>query len=368
MRNTITHIISTKVLVYYDTVQIFVGQDRTGTSYLCMLLDDNHNYLAVMISQYRLNSFCQGNEDLRNIYVNPENAMYFILSEHDDYFFAKIYDSEITEEMLPEEGFKIKITPECQRTEEIKTEATEKRRPIIHLGLYDDNNSPDADPEVLLNVLSSYKKMAIARYKKKTKTQDRLSLENKFRVFSTSVASFNVHLFIDIETDMFGGNIIEMTLRDIDRLLNINNNTDFDELRRNFGGHTLDHYKSFITSLCNSNLGLKIQRYAENDPNGVISYRTNKESLFRAYEYFCNREVEIRDEYLAYSGTFIKIDINKKTWSFYDVDEDHVISGHIDNEEMLEGKIIATQEYMITVREYTLNDKIITSMVDINVI
>lgn len=70
-----------EVIVFYEVPQIFIATDIFDTKYLCLLYphDDElcYRYLAVKISEKRLNLFKGQVIDLLSIYQTPEDGCYF---------------------------------------------------------------------------------------------------------------------------------------------------------------------------------------------------------------------------------------------------------------------------------------------------
>ena len=76
-----------EVIVFYEIPQVFVATDIFGANYLCLLYphDDEscYKYLAVRISEKRLNLFKGQIIDLLSIYKNPEDNSYFDVAVKD---------------------------------------------------------------------------------------------------------------------------------------------------------------------------------------------------------------------------------------------------------------------------------------------
>lgn len=101
-----------QILVYYDIPEIFIATDEVGTKFICLLVDaDNKSilYISTAISSTRLTSFINGNEDLREIFINPETKHIYSFDKISDLIQATIFKGgELPEEFLPEVGFKYK--------------------------------------------------------------------------------------------------------------------------------------------------------------------------------------------------------------------------------------------------------------------
>lgn len=98
-------------LEFYDVPQILTAVDATGTHYLCTLYaqdKDACRYLGVQISEPRLRAFIGGQLDLRNTYTAPEveNALYIVEARQAILTATTLLSQQdITEEMLPEQGY-----------------------------------------------------------------------------------------------------------------------------------------------------------------------------------------------------------------------------------------------------------------------
>ena len=94
-----------KILEFCDVPQLFVAKDAFDTIYLCLLYDDETScqYTAIRISSNRLQLFLNGEEDLRNLYDNPETPFeYFDVEYRDDnYYFEPQQATFVGEERLP---------------------------------------------------------------------------------------------------------------------------------------------------------------------------------------------------------------------------------------------------------------------------
>ena len=100
-----------RILDFCDVPQLFVARDAFDTIYLCLLYDDEVScqYTAIRISSNRLQLFLNGEEDLRNLYDNPETPFeYFDVEYRDDnYYFEPHQAAFVGEERLPLSGYKM---------------------------------------------------------------------------------------------------------------------------------------------------------------------------------------------------------------------------------------------------------------------
>lgn len=107
--NNILHI--DRILDFCDVPQLFIARDAFDTIYLCLLYDDEPSclYNAIRISNNRLQLFLNGDEDLRNLFENPENAFEYFDVEYrdDDYYFEPHQAASVGEERLPLSGYRM---------------------------------------------------------------------------------------------------------------------------------------------------------------------------------------------------------------------------------------------------------------------
>jgi len=99
-----------KILEFYDIPQLFVATDALGISYLCVLYNngDEMEYLAVQLSELRLELFLKGELDLRKAYTEPEqdNTLYHVVVKDETVTANKLFQKDdVSEQMLPEAGF-----------------------------------------------------------------------------------------------------------------------------------------------------------------------------------------------------------------------------------------------------------------------
>ena len=100
-----------EVIVFYEIPQVFVATDIFGANYLCLLYpyDDEtcYKYLAVRISEKRLNLFKGQKIDLLSIYKKPEDNSYLdvIVRGANDILAIPLESIKVQPFMLPDEGF-----------------------------------------------------------------------------------------------------------------------------------------------------------------------------------------------------------------------------------------------------------------------
>ena len=112
---TIKH---TNTLVYYDGVQVFVGQNDVGDHYVGAMIDTVGNadrYLVVAVGPDQLRRFYAGDLDLRNLLLESSVDGWYTALVDDDFERPVSLEPEqgplLEMDYLPEAGFRIGKTP-----------------------------------------------------------------------------------------------------------------------------------------------------------------------------------------------------------------------------------------------------------------
>lgn len=103
-------IIIRDVLEWYDGIQLFLGIDQLGNSYICLLVEQKDvDYLAVRVNYKVLECLLNNRIDLRELYLNPPQEEYFLVTCLDDKKLSiQKADEAFTpiEDMLPRYGYR----------------------------------------------------------------------------------------------------------------------------------------------------------------------------------------------------------------------------------------------------------------------
>jgi len=94
-----------QIISYYDIPLIFIAIDEIDTKFICLLVNED-SYISTEVSANRLSEFMNNNEDLRDIFTTPETHQIYSFNGISDTIEAILFESELTEEYLPEYGFK----------------------------------------------------------------------------------------------------------------------------------------------------------------------------------------------------------------------------------------------------------------------
>lgn len=352
-----------QILLYYDTIQVFIGADQIGTNYLCMLYDDNETdrYIAIRVSKQRLAGLLCGKTDLRSIYLEPEIEGEYLsvtIMEENKYVIAEELTT-LEEYMLPaEDAF---ILPQTNFSDIIK-ERLEWGKPILHLGFIDSHNSHSIKANTLSSLISDYQDLVTNTYKKISDPAHAKVVSPNFNIFSTSAASFNLHMFIDDDLDLFGGSSMDSTLDFINKLLDFEDEESLTESLGRIQGYAFSHYKKFIKGLLENGLCIKSAWTTSNIENPVAYNHIQPDKIHHAYD-ILQRRGELEEEHVELNGYFLKVDSTNGDWKFYCTIDDKEYKGKSTDSEILNGITVRTKDYKIrcakTIEKQNISDKLI---------
>lgn len=335
------------ILEYYDIPQLFVGTDNVNTRYLCMLFDDTeqYSYIAVPVSPRRLNLFLAGKLDLREIYTNPEISFeYYIATPCEQRFQLHPYHTDtLPEEMLPCEGY---LYAPSDENDTITQEMTEYLHPIIHLGFEDTNNSHDINAICLSDILKEYQSMVINCFRKEG--GNKRSTDPRLRLFNTSAASFNLHLYAEAPLGLFNISSIDRTLHSIDKLMKCSNENELKQMAETLKGHTISSYKNFVKKLIDNELSVKYGWFDSLSENKIINTKIQLPQLHQIYEILV-KSSELAKEIKEFDGILIGLNTEKGTWNLELIDGNN-IKGTTENPTLLHG-LTSKKEYHIICEE-----------------
>jgi hypothetical protein len=361
----IKHIHPQQELIYYDGLQLFVGNDQLQTSYICLLIDSGPQdiFMCVPISKTRLNKFYNGDLDLRDIYTSPETGEWFqigIDNYQQDYFVLEPID-EPNESYLPSAGFLLTRTGSASQS--IVIESKEKNRAIVHLSL----NPPEAlaEPKIhsfrLAEVLGIFQTLVREAYhksiredKKSANYREILSNENQYQldVYATAPGSFTVQLQSEALSDLLGYSEIAKAFDRIDIITaNILETEKAVATIAENKGRVATAYLKLLNFIVDNDSPISYQ-WTMPEKSEPIYYSIPKKQAIDLRTELLKIE-DISKEIMRFTGKFTKVDIKRKTWSVTDETENRTYTGHIpkDSEVSLLGVTIGTQLYSFICEE-----------------
>jgi len=343
-----------QILVYYDIPEIFIATDEVGTKFLCLLVDaelDSIIYISTPISSYRLTEFINGNEDLREIFTNPESNAIYSFETISEIIEARLLESsQISDEFLPDAGFKYKKP--LDENQLILNEALEKNNAIIHLAVSDSNDNYSIDADDFGDIVKLYQviiencyKKEISRQNFKNKKSYYIPQNYKLRAFASSYSSFNLHMYSTSQVDLFGNSIIELALVKFEEITrDFDNSDNYIESLRTVKGHTISSLKKLVKKLIDCNIKIKHKWYSLGQENVHFSF-VDKDKAVKIYEILTLSE-ELAEERKEFSGFFVQVDVDKGTWRIFNEEDGKEYSGEAQGD-LLQGVTIKTEYYRI---------------------
>lgn len=341
MKTTIT---IDKVLIYYDLPQVFVGRDVVGGLFLCLLEESQEEYdeyLGIRISQYRLFEILAGKVDLRSIYTQPEIQQYYVIRGFNEFEVIEL-KSIVEEKDLPAPDFFIHY--DLDPNEIINKEVSELNKPVFHIGVVDEQSRPDVDVEVLGRILISFKGMYSNAMPKLGVTGSR-----SLRAFVDQAASFNLHIYADVQPDLFGASDVDKVFAHIDKMLSFSESSEYIECLRKVRGYSLSHYRNLIDTLISNKSTLKYKyKTAELESVPVENYVNL--TMLKNIQEMLQRNADLNKENIEFIGHFTAVSADRLTWTFEVIDEEGIgkkYSGKVEDKDMLDGVTLLSKEYKI---------------------
>lgn len=337
-----------RILEYYDVPQLFIGRDKIGTRYLCLLFDDSetYHYISIAISLEKLSLFISGKLDLRELYIYPEfENEYYKVSYNNNTFILEQFPAEaLSEDMLPEQGY---FYSDEQEDVSIIQEAIEHNHPVIHLGFVDAINSHSIPVNTLAVLTTQYQAMVSNCFKKIDGTKN--DNDFKLNVFSYSAASFNVHMYAESNLDLFGSSRIDKTLKTLDNLLKSSTEEELRKAIEPLKGHTISSYKNFIKELIQNKISVKYKWVSSIAEAQVLKNKVSIPVLEKMYEILIESS-ELEREIKVYEGYMVGSYLDSGKWTLKTIDGDEV-KGITKMPELLSGVVLAETKYKITCEE-----------------
>lgn len=308
-----------EVIVFYEVPQVFIATDVFGTKYLCLLYpnDDEsyYKYLAVRISEKRLNLFKGNVIDLLSIYKTPEDNNYFdvIVKEANDITAKHIAANQIQPFMLPDDGFYCNY--DAVDNDELISHSLQNGKIMSCIAFSDIENSHNIDVHVLTHALDRYQAMIRNCHIKRFGKQH--ASEANMRACALQAASFDVHFILNETFDMFGeASRISSTLQKIDEIFSEETVDNLKEKIEELQGHTLSSMRSFLQVLETNKLSFKHKWVRSTLEKSVSGSTIPLNAISRVYDYLStHQELEkVTAEFTGYfaSGTVL----NNGKWIF----------------------------------------------------
>lgn len=350
-----------RILEYYDVPQLFIAEDAIGMRYLCQLYDIEEDgelkIIAVALSIDRLNDFVKGHIDLLSMFRNPEmeDSIYMVQMKEDG-IFAERYVGDLSEEMLPDEGYF--YNDSLNENEEMVARASATNKPVIRLAFETPQNRHDMDARCLSAALVHFQSLVDNSYKKLYKEEN--NTNSTLRVTTFLAASFDVEFVADENLDMFGQSKLGETFEIINKLFS-NISDDVVETLRNLKGYAANSYKNFLEVLLDNDLSINLKWVFSTLDGEVHQSRVGKTHLQTLHEIVTNNS-ELGTEEVIMKGCFTAANTVNGKWSFQpSVGKE--MKGDSEDNSLMFGITLLDKQYSIVCRaqqflnETTLKEK-----------
>lgn len=337
----------TEILDYYDVPQLVVALDAVGTQYVCLAYDEDEEgrmkCIAANISRDRLNDLMTGHIDLRQIYLQPELALYDVLQDG-DVVTAELREEAPEEYMLPDDGYFLNFSK--RESHDMLRTAQERRRTVIRIGLNYEGTNHVVPISVLNEVGHCFQAILSNGYRKLTSTRNAQCAE--LGVSALIAASFDLELIANEETDLFGSSKVADTLDMLSPLFG-----EEDEAVANClttFKSTQASYRNMLKALSDNNISFKCKWVHAALSGEVRELPVTKERIRNLYTLASNL-ISLGEREVSFDGVFFMANTRNGRWGMEPIGGGKARYGWCHKEEKLMGVVLHNQLYRIICTE-----------------
>jgi hypothetical protein len=344
------------VLLDYDYPQVFVGGDKVGQSYACMVAEVNDyrpRYLCVPISAQRRKSLCSAGIDLFDVFSVPEIFEFYWLSPDTFEVPAEMERAAFSfcpDMYLPKKGLIFEME------DEVAAKALEVRSTVAYASL----SVPEAVSEarihsrVLAEFLGLYQNALknLSRFTSKLngKSIPRDSEPYSTDVFGFSQGSFTIHLRSSEASDCLGENAaLSMAFAGLNKFLDSTSDPMKSiEFLQGCKGHTASALIRLLRFLSENNCPLKHQ-WASPGMSQSSRSAAGLENVRRVID-LCRQREDLGVEEVVLRGVVDSADRTRGTWKVISTEESYSGELHPLSDVDLSGVVIGNS-YILTCEE-----------------
>ena len=317
----------TEILVYYDGVELFAGQDPIGGHYIGMRVEvatELDRYLVAGASPELLRSFRSGGVDLRTLFVESPSDEWFIThvnGESGDWLLLEPQSGSILATgYLPEEGYLLEDLP----IDDLALQQARERHNVVFEFSADPPETAGGHRmrvTTLASLLSHLQTMIKHAY---NKAVSELSDEARSLIDTTdghlmdvvvpaSPGSYRVVLEAAKPSDMFGSNELRRALHKTDDVFaSADDPESAHDLLRAHRGHLAGAYIRLLGFLADHESGL---RYGWADPLfREARYGGVSQGVARQLAESLSGVTSLTTETVILTGEFFKVDTSTGSW------------------------------------------------------
>lgn len=334
----------TEILDYYDVPQLVVALDAVGTQYLCLAYDEDVagrlKYIAANISHNRLNDLMTGHIDLRQIYLEPELALYDVLQD------GKVVTANLREEapaeyMLPDEGYYLNFSK--RENHDMVRASQETGRTVIRLGYNYETNNHCLPWDVLTETLHDFQAIVSNGYRRVIQSKN--AEPAQLNVRAALAASFDLELVANEPINLFGSSKVADTLDLLSPLFG-NEDEAVANCLSTFR-NTQKSYKNLLKTLSDRNVSFKCKWVQGSVEGEVKEFPVTKERIRSLYTLASNLEI-LEERQVTFVGTFFMANLRSGRWGMELADDGKRKYGICLGVDKLHGVVLHNKIYAVT--------------------
>lgn len=360
-RRSITATIKS-VLLETDVPDLLLARDVVGTTYLCCFIareEEGDRFLAMPVSPNRLASFRAGTIDLRAVLLGSETGIYFDGRYENDNGEPLLHLNELEElpnEWLPDAGFLLTDVVGPRPDAEAVREAIASNSAAVICSF----NPPEArhgvprmDADDLAKGITWFQALVKYVHKKRVSglpAAARRAIEPDAWVLQAtafSAGSFRVHFESKHSGGLLGATHVGVAMTKVDELLSVASLPADQQLEvlSQHKGHSVAALQQLLKFISKEKAGLT---YSWADPQTAEA--AGREVSPVAAEALCavlEHRKELAVEEVKFTGEFIRVAEDRKTWRARDLDSQRQRHGalHAETPDLLRGIVIADVRY-----------------------
>lgn len=337
----------TEILDYYDVPQLVVALDAVGTQYLCLAYDEDEagrlKCIAATISRERLNDLMTGHLDLRQIYLQPELALFDVVQDG-NVVSAQLREKAPAEYMLPDEGYYLSFSK--REDHDMVRASQETGRTVIRLGYNYETNNHCLPWDVLTETLHDFQAIVSNVYRRVIQSKN--AEQAQLNVRAALAGSFDLELVANEPVNLFGGSKVADTLDLLSPLFG-NEDEAVANCLATFR-NTQKSYKNLLKTLCERNVSFKCKWVQGSVEGDVKEFPVTKDRIKSLYALASN--LQIMDErQVTLEGTFFMANLRSGRWGMELIADGKRKYGVCLGVERLHGVVLHNKLYKVTCTE-----------------
>lgn len=320
--------------LYYDEPLIFSCVTNAMQYFLVVAIPtapaSNETWLMVPISTGRLAKAERNAIELREVITDPETVVFQVDLVGTEVSVVTVSPAELTDDMLPEAGEHLDYRSALElfpSTETPIEQAVNEMRDIIEISLEkDDGHTHELPCLTIVDALDNVQQLIYAlAYKdggirgaipQKIKEDCQLCMTGMF------AASVGIRLKSDDICDIYRETPLTATLRDLNYLFDV----AWDKVRlRKFlseqNPRVAYRFKSLITALLRSNVGIKLNNASPNNSSYTKHYSTKELAASLA---LIESEMEEFVETQSFYGELVGANVDRNNFEFVTIGDEHI--------------------------------------------